>query len=105
MNLYLLPGFALVSRDPIETQSHGGIHYPDKSHKVASTGICHLHSPGDYWYNWYWYSQHQDEDADVTSKRILFEKWAGRPLVLEDHEFWVIPEESILGICVELGEA
>jgi co-chaperonin GroES (HSP10) len=93
MELEMLPGKMLVSRDPIEDRSAGGIIYPDLSQKLACTGVCHLHTPGDYWTYW-----EGPEHPGLGGRRVAFEKWGGRPLTIQGIEFWIIPETSCLGV-------
>jgi hypothetical protein len=96
VNLSIFPGHVLVARDPIITRTHHGVVLPEHGEQIAVRGLCLLHEPGMYWDHW-------GGEDNLRGARIVFEKWAGRPLFLrgpysKSMEVWLMPEEAILGI-------
>ena len=90
MKLEPLFGRLFVSRDPQIDRTKGGILLPEKSAQQACTGLCLVHTPGDYW-DWI-------GEPCLTGQRVVFEKWAGRRAKIQGMVFWIIPETSVLGV-------
>ena len=86
---HLLPGKLLIERDPDEVKI-GLILLPDIERKRASTARCILHEP-----SWAW---DEPEWPDLTGKRLVIDKWVGKPLPLSGCTYVVIPERAVLAL-------
>lgn len=89
-SISMLPGRLLLVVDPPETRSRRGILYPDVEAVHAAAGRVLLHEPVDL--------------EDLTGRRVIFQKWAGRPFDWGGTTFHVFREGAILATIEEGGK-
>ena len=95
MELSLRRGTLLLTRDPIRERPSpaSNIILPREGHTVAETGYVHLHEPSGWWL---W-----TREEVLTGKRIVFDKWSPKELVLQGRTFEVAHEAAVLAIIGE----
>lgn len=86
-SFHILPGHILLAPDPDEVR-RGVIWYSDRMARKSETGLVVQHAQA-------WLEE------DLTGKRVLVEKWAWRPLQLQDTQFYVVDERSIYAVLEE----
>lgn len=87
--LRLLPGKALLRLDPDEDRV-GLIYVPDVSRKRSGTARCIWHEPSTSW-----------EEDSCAGKRVVYEKWAGKPVTFAGVEYYIVDEGAILATLEE----
>lgn len=93
MKLRPLGNNVLLKRKPAEEKTKGGIIVPHSAQKHSSEGKVVAVGPGTH-----------DEHGVLRAPRVkagdqvLFEKFAGHEISIQDEEFVVIEESTLLGV-------
>ena len=90
-SIQILPGYVLLSRDPLIKVTPAGIILPPHGEELSTRAYVHLHEPGGYWSWW-------GGEPPLTGAWVVIEKLAGRPFTLHGLELWLFPEHSILAV-------
>lgn len=93
MNFKPLGDRVLIKRDDAETKSAGGIIIPDAVKEKPYIGTIIEAGPGAI-----------NERNDITpmnvskGDRVMFAKWAGSEIYIDDELFLIVPEKDIIGV-------
>jgi chaperonin GroES len=86
----------LIKRIEAEAKSAGGIIIPDTAQEKPSQGEVIAVGPGG-----------RDESGKLipidvkAGERVLFGKWSGTEVKIDDHDYLIMKESDLMGVLVE----
>src|SRR5262245_52394026 len=87
-HIRVLPGRLIVLPDQDLKMHRGILHLPEQRAQPARTGVVILHNPA--------------REEDFTNKRVVFDRWSGRPFKLirneQVAEFVLVHETAVLAV-------